>query len=132
MVVSVDSQNVSLSCRIKANPSVNPASIQWQYDALMAVAAATPNDASKQSQETRQHGKFNTTLGKSNNSKPDIKRRNNIKPVTTNDSWNYNNNKLDPHVDSKATTVWKVVKAVTTGQGTPGYTVDTSVSPFAL
>ena len=125
----MESQNVSLTCRIKANPSVNPSSIQWQYNALMAVSV--PNNVTKQSheQDLQHHLKFNIShINSSNNSKPDVRQRNNVKSVSSNDSWNYNDNNMDPFVNIKTVQVWKLIDGFVTGQGTPGYTIDTTVS----
>ena len=125
----MESQNVSLTCRIKANPSVNPSSIQWQYNALMAVSV--PNNVTKQSheQDLQHHLKFNIShINSSNNSKPDVRQRNNVKSASSNDSWNYNDNNMDPFVNTKTVQVWKLIDGFVTGQGTPGYTIDTTVS----
>lgn len=119
---------MSLTCRIKANPSVNPASIQWQYDALMAVSV--PNNVSKQFQEQDLlRLKFNTSrITSSNNTKADIRQRNSVKAVISNDSWNYNDNTIDSFMNTKSAPVWKLVEDVLTGKGTPGYTIETTVS----
>ena len=125
-IVSLDSQNVSLTCRIKSNPSVNPSSIHWQYNALMAVSV--PNNVLKQSHE-QHHLKFNTShINSSNNSKADVIQSNNVKIARTNDTWNYNDNTVDSFLSTKVVQVWKLVNGVLTRQGTPGYSVDTTVS----
>lgn len=115
---------MSVTCRIKANPAVNPASIQWQYNALVAVrsnasAPATP----PHKEDPQQHNlKFNASYAISNDSKADSRQRGSVKTVAAeNETW-------DAEEEARRPQVWKVVRGMKTGQGSPGYSIDTSVS----
>ena len=95
------------------------------------MTVSVPNNVSKQSheQDLQHHLKFNIShINSSNNSKPDVRQRNNnVKSVSSNDSWNYNDNNMDPFLNTKTVQVWKLVDGFVTGQGTPGYSIDTAV-----
>ena len=95
------------------------------------MAVTVPNNVSKQSheQDLQHHLKFNTShINSSNNSKPDMRQRNNVKTASSHDSWNYNDNIIESFLSNKTVQVWKLVNGVLTREGTPGYTIDTSVS----